>query len=116
MKNSIIIFSLLNALFISISRAELRNKSTAVSPYFRYHKCQTTDMYFICENCDEYQPSCSSDSECGNGEACCKAQCSPSSCSQCQGILLKFRLLIKKKIILFNYLDSSVSSSRYFFL
>ena len=87
MKSFIILFYLLNALCISISRAELCRTTTTVNPYFRYHKCATSDMYFVCENCDEYQPSCNSDSECANGEACCKAQCSPSSCSQCQGIL-----------------------------
>jgi hypothetical protein len=90
MKIYIILFYLLNALCINNIRTELCHAMTTVNPYYRYHKCQTTDMIFKCEDCDEYQPSCNSDGECGNGNACCKASCSPSSCNQCQGIKFSF--------------------------
>jgi hypothetical protein len=102
MKVHMFLFFLLNTVCINIIRAELCHKTTTVSPYFRYHKCPTTDMVFMCDNCDAYQPSCSSDSECGNGDVCCKASCSPSSCYKCEGFLMKclFYYLLKLTLII----------------
>ena len=85
MKTHFILFYILNAVFIRITRASVcRAPTTTISPYFVYYKCSLGDSRIDCENCDEYQPSCNSDSDCGNGQACCETEC--DSCKQCQGI------------------------------
>ena len=56
--------------------------------------CIYNDYFTYCKNCDDYQPSCNADSDCTNGQACCRAYCRPSCCKQCQGIIFKFRSLI----------------------
>ncbi len=88
MKSYIILFYFVNAICISITSAEVCRATTTVSPYFRYEKCYSTDKFYECPNCDEFEPSCSSDSDCGNG-VCCNIHCSSEfeiSCRQCQSI------------------------------
>jgi hypothetical protein len=85
MKNLIFLFYFINLGCISVFKAEPCHTTTTINPYFRYHKCPTTDVVRICKNCDDYQPSCNVDSECAIGEACCQASCGPTSCFQCQG-------------------------------
>ena len=109
------LYCLLSAISINILSGELCHTTTTRNPYFHYHKCATTDAIMICENCDDYQPSCNADSECTNGEACCEASCSPSSCKQCRGIIFEFCSVIFHNTN-FNFLKSTMSSSRYYFL
>ena len=90
MKSYIFLFSFLNSLCMKILGGELCRTSTTLNPYMRYHKCASTDVVYQCDNCDDYQPSCKSDSDCENEQACCQASCYPSSCYQCQCIFLKF--------------------------
>jgi hypothetical protein len=105
-------------LLILFKNGESLNSTTLslFNTYFRYHKCQTTDAIMYCENCSSYQPSCTNDSNCLNGLACCEASCYPSKCYSCQCNFIDSPLLclinlynhfLKQNVLFKTYLNAT---------